>query len=277
MFDFYRSSLIASGLSTDNENAIICPLCWKETSLENLSREHVVPGAVGGSQETLTCWQCNNIDGHKLDSHLTQFQRIRDACLGHGSLKTIMDVEGNKMTANLELSEGQRKFQIVAKATNPAAINAAQAELRSGNVDELNFTILLNYNKNRFNTALLRIAYLVLFRQFGYSYIRQEIVQVIRTRIADSDRCHPDLSSLVVEAKNFIAPGDDQYFIIQGNVNGVGFYLVIVRIRLATTSYFGVYMPAACDRCDEFFGLMELASKEHNGTRLTIPREAFVR
>lgn len=273
-FDFFRKSLAAAGMSTADENALICPLCWQETPYDDLSLEHMVPGSVGGKQTTLTCRKCNNDHGCDLDSHLTQYQRVKDAFQGHGTLKTKMNINGHEMIANLKWGDGQKNFHVVGKATNPAASDASQEEFKAGNVENINVTLYFDYNKNNFNTAVLRAAYLILFKCYGYEYVRHDIVQTIRKRIIDRSREHPNLASLILEARNFAPPYDDQHFVVPGNVNGVEFFLAIIRVRRETTTYFAAYMPVPVDRCAEFFDLMELAAKEHNGETLTIPTAA---
>lgn len=274
-FDFFRKSLAAAGISTAEHNSLICPLCWRETPCEDLSVEHIVPGSVGGKQTTLTCRRCNNDQGRDLDAHLVQYQRIKDAFQGYGALRTKLDVNGQEMIANLEWGDGHKHFHIVGKATNPAACDVSQKEFADGNVEKMNFALYFDYSKNNFQTAVLRAAYLVLFKCFGYEYARHGIVQSIRRRIADPSLGRPNLGSLILEARNFTPPYDDQHYVVPGAVNGVEFFLVIIRVRRETTSYLGAYLPVPVDRCNEFFDLMELTAKEHNGEALTIPTAAM--
>lgn len=274
-FDFFRASLAAAGLSTADDNALICPLCWQETPYDDLSLEHMVPGSVGGKQTTLTCRRCNNNHGRDLDSHLTQYQRVKDAFQGHGTLKTKLSINGHEMAANLKWGDGRRSFHVVGKATNPAAAEASQDEFKAGNVEKVNFMLNFDYIENNFNTAVLRAAYLVLFKCFGYEFVRHGIVQAIRERIVNATLEHPILASLIIEARNFTPPFDDQHFVVPGDVNGVKFYLVIIRVLRKTTTYLGVYMPVPVARCDVFIDLMELTAKEHDGETLTIPSAAM--
>jgi hypothetical protein len=270
-FDHYRKSLAAAGISTTSPNALICPLCWQETAYDDLTVEHIVPASVGGRQTTLTCRRCNNDHGCNLDAHLAQHQRITDALQGHGVLKTRLNINGHELAANLEWGEGYKHFHVVGKATDPAACDASQQEFAAGRVSTMNFTLLFDYIKNNFQTAVLRGAYLALFKCFGYEYVHHDIVQVIRRRITDPSLEHPRLASLILEARNFTPPYDAQHYVVPGNVNGVAFFLVIIRVRRVTTTYLGACLPVPGDRCDEFFDLMEQCAKEHNGKTLTIP------
>src|SRR5262245_1531863 len=124
LFEIGRKSLNAACLSTSSEDSLLCPLCWQETSLADLSLEHIVPGAIGGTCKTLTCRRCNNDQGAKLDSHLAGFQKTKDAFKGHGLLSAKLHVNGNLAATNLECGEGRKNFIVVGKATNPIAAKA---------------------------------------------------------------------------------------------------------------------------------------------------------
>ncbi|MFC1588193.1 HNH endonuclease [Planctomycetota bacterium] len=275
MFDHYRKNLTATGISTASADSLICPLCWQETPYDDLTIEHVVPGSVGGKQTTLTCRRCNNDHGSDLDAHLAQYQRITDAFQGRDQLKTKLNINGHELVANLEWGDGHKHFHIVGKATNPAASDGLQQDFAASNVSTMNCTLFFDYIKNNFQTDVLRAAYLIIFKCFDYRYVHHEVVQAIRRRIADPSLEHPRLASLILEARNFKPPYDAQHHVVPGNVNGVEFFLVIIRVRRATTTYLGAYLPVPVDRSDEFFGLMELCAKEHNGEMLTIPTEAM--
>jgi len=274
-FDHYRKSLTAAGISTVSADSLICPLCWQETSYGDLTIEHIVPSSVGGKQTILTCRRCNNNQGRDLDSHLVQYQKIVDAFQGHGFLKTNLNIKDHKLVANLKWGNGYKHFRIVDKATNPAAREELQQEFADSNVSTMNCTLFFDYIKNNFQTAVLRAAYLIIFKCFGYEYACHEIVQVVRRRIANPSLEYPRLASLILEARNFNPPYDAQHYVIPGNVNGVEFFLVIIRVRRTTTTYLGAYLPVPVNRSDEFFDLMELCAKEHNGKTLTVPTTAM--
>jgi hypothetical protein len=270
-FEWCRKSLATAGISTNCPDAIICPLCWHETRFDNLTLEHIVPESVGGRQTTLTCRSCNNDHGSELDAHLAQYQTVRDALQGHGMLKTKLNINGHEMVANLKWGDGHKNFHVVGKATNPSAEIETRKEFSAGNVSNANFTLYFDYKQNNFQTAVLRAAYLVLFKCFGYEYASKSVTQAIRHRIVDSSHAHPNLASLIIELRDFTPPYDAQHYVVRGNVNGVEFFLVIIRVRRVTTTYLGAYLPVPAEHCEQFFDLMEQCAKEHNGEKLTIP------
>ena len=276
LFDRYRRSLAAAGLVTAHDDSLICPLCWQETTYAGLSCEDFVPRSVGGRRKTLTCRKCNNKQGSFIDEHLSQFQRSRDAFQGHGTFRAKLIVSGNEVTANLKWGKRRKDFSVVGKASNPAVSNEIEEYFKTGKVPQLNFTILFGYAKNNFQTAVLRAAYLVLFKCFGYEYANHEIVQTIRRRICDPSIEHPRLGSLIIELRNCRLPYDKQHVVAPGKVNGVGFFLVIIRVRKATTTYLGAFLPAPGERSDEFFDLMEQWSRKHDAGTFTIPTKGLV-
>ena len=201
---------------------------------------------------------------------------MKDTFKGHGTLPVEMNVAGNRVVANLEWKEGHKNFVIVEAGSDPRAIAAINNELAAGIVPQIDFTIFYKYATNNFNTAVLRSAYLVLFDRFGYDYVRHEIVQAIRRRICDLSIIQPDLSSLIIELKSDAIKLDGSHFIVRRRVSGIDCFLVIIRVRKATTTYLGAFMPNASHPIDQFEALMEQYKQQNNGKSLTIRRDDFV-
>lgn len=273
LFQHCRRSLAAAEMTTASERSLVCPLCWQETAFQDLSLEHAVPGAVGGKHTTLTCRKCNNDQGATLDSHVANYQAVTDAFKGHGTLPVTLKVNGKRMVANLHW--GTKNFHVVPKASNPNEVTAIRQDFKNNDVPEFSFSLSYGYALNTLNTALLRAAYLVLFKCFGYEYARHEIVQSLRRRICETSLEQPQLGPLMIQLQNAELPYDEPHLIAPGNVNGVEFFLVILRLKKETTTWRGVYMPNPGDRDAEFFDLMEQCSREHDGEQLKIPTKAI--
>lgn len=274
IFERLRQRQNNADLCTDQENALICPLCWTNTGYDDLSIEHVLPGSVGGSATVLTCRKCNNEHGSSLDSQLAQFQKFKDALQGHGKIATELCINGKRLVANLDWQN--RNFHVVDKATNPRMNDSVKADFHAGLVESVFVTLSLGFAKNQFDRAILRAAYLILFRTFGYQYIRHEIVQILRRRICDPECEFPRLGSLIVEFRNKNNfPDHLPHFVTGGDVNGIPFFLVILRVKKTAMSHIGVFMPHLESPEDVFFELMEQCSQLHDGERLTIPANAF--
>ena len=221
----------------------------------------------------LTCTKCNNSHGSLYDAHLAQFQKTMDGFSGHGTIPAKLEVLGKTVAANVEWGDGFKNINIVGKASNPAEVQAMQEDASAGRFDELHLTLNFGYIKNRFLTGLLRCAYLALFKCFGYEYAKQDVVQAIRRRICNMDIERPRLGSLIGELRNGTIPYTDPYFIVPGNVNGIQFYIVVIRLKKETETFHFVYMPVSVERCDKFFEMMERCANDNNGVKLTIPHE----
>ena len=270
IFIYYRNSLERAGLKTIGTGSLICPLCWKEASYDALTIEHVVPSSIGGKATVLTCQSCNNRHGSSLDAHLSQYQRMADALKGHGSIPTVLKINGQRIVANLHLAKQRKDFVVVQQASDPAAIDAIKDEFNAGRVSEMNCSISFGYAKSNFQTAVLRAAYLVLFKCFGYEYVKHEIVQIIRLGIADASLEHPRLSSLVFVLDDFESPFDGAHNVLPVTIDDIPSFLVIIRAQKATETFLGAFMPAPIDGSDRFFDVLEKFTKEHDKKRVTI-------
>ena len=187
----------------------------------------------------------------------------------NGQLETR--IGGMRLVANLDWAEGSKNFEVVGKASDLRQQDLIKADLQAGNVKEMSVTFSFGYSVNRFQTAVLRAAYLVLFRGFGYEYVQCEIVQILRRRICDTSLEFPRLGSFIMELRNCDLPADEQHLIANGDVNGVKFFLVLLRAQKHTVTNLGVFMPFPKEDSREYFDLMEQCSREFHGQRLTIP------
>lgn len=143
-------------------------------------------------------------------------------------------------------------------------------------LDELKLTLSFGYIKNRFQTGLLRSAYLVLFRIFGYQYAKHDVVQVLRRRILDPSLATPDLRTLVGELRKNTINIDKDYFVIHGFMDGIPFFQVIIRLKGATESHQFVMMPVPHEKSDQFFHTAaKIACENPKMTFNNIPHQAI--
>ena len=173
------------------KRGFVCPLCLRffegtENLTTSVSIEHIVPDALGGTVTTLTCRRCNNTAGTQLDSHLVKRVRVE------GRSKPIpADVEfrGTKFRGEVHLPESvSDSFGIygVPKQSDPREINRFFSLLDNGIWDgqELKVRLEWGYEPVRSAVALLRSAYLLMFRLFGYRYVYDRSAVVIRESIS---------------------------------------------------------------------------------------------
>lgn len=265
IFERLQKSMNEAGLSSPEATSLICPLCWQPTAFDDLSIEHVIPSSVGGRSVTLTCTSCNNALGSSLDAHLARYQSVADALKGHGTIPGKMCVFGEQVTVNMTLGppSAGKHIAVVGRASNPAASDAIKQEFEKGNVEPLEITLNFGYIKNQFQTALLRAAYLVLFRIFEYEYAKHDIVQAIRRRIVDPSLDTPDLGTLIGELRNSTIPVDNDYFVIRGFMDDIPFFMVVIRLKRETETSQFVIMPVPHRKSDQFFTIAAKVAGEN--------------
>lgn len=202
LFDAYRRNLIACG--GQSHDVVMCPLCltpYKIGELRTgaLTDEHIIARNLGGllrhdkwqELRTLTCKKCNNQDGSTLDSHLIKMVREEDihAGLSNESLDCRLEIDGHDIGGDLFLSAGDKpNIKIIGdkKRSNPKSQEATGRAIEAG-LKNFKISIRVAFNALRCKAALLRVAYLLMFRHFGYNYILHKNAQMIREQIRNPD------------------------------------------------------------------------------------------
>jgi hypothetical protein len=264
IFDNYRKSLKCAGLATTTFDHAICPLCWKEVIVQDLTVEHIVPDCVGGNEVILTCASCNSGAGAKLDLHLKQYQATKDFSVGQDMRRTKVTINGHKLAADLISTPGNRNFNIVKEANDPKVLEILQNQMKEGILpQEIKFQIALPA-KDNFNRAAVRSAYLILFKCFGYEYAMHETVQSIRRRAVGDSTTEPDFRMMVVSFGEVIFPLDRQHFVVPVELDGIDVFFVVLRLSVTTSSYLGVFMPIPTTDIKMFFDVLSARAKQRS-------------
>jgi hypothetical protein len=195
LYQIYSSNL--SLLAPELKDVFGCPLCFgifgrDALDAEFLTEEHIIPRKLGGKLTTLTCKDCNNQDGSRLDSHLVNEFRTRDKIAGlcHSPLKGRVETPTAKQDVEIYLSNPQSPGLLILgdpKRSNPKSV---QSIMRTMEEDSKNVSFILTSDYNPLNSqvAKLRAAYLLMFYYFGYEYIAQESVKLIRQQILSTEK-----------------------------------------------------------------------------------------
>ncbi len=178
--------------------AYLCPLCFSlvtpaQFAADNtiISVEHVPPGSIGGKPICLTCKPCNNWAGTYLDSQWHKIERERLYAEG----KLNAPVGGKLYVSGIELNvdavnqAGRMTFEIPRRRNNPANLQQLRqlADQGQGAVPFAQFALDQTYNRRRAEVAALRAAYLAAFAFFGYNYIIDPALNIVRQQIAEPD------------------------------------------------------------------------------------------
>lgn len=271
LFNNCRRSMADAGLATQSPDAIICPLCWKETDVSDLRIEHAVPSELSGTEHVLSCQPCNNNHGSRLDAHLVQFQKVSDAIAGRGTFDTEMLMNGKRLVTNLSWSPGHKNFDVIKKANDPRVIAAVQQGLRLGQVSDIDLKFRLGYSRTGFQTAALRAAYLIMFKCFGYRYLLQENVQRLRHRISDPRLSTPRLETLIVGVEGSMLPADKSFGLVEGvQIDDIPVTWVALRLKRETIRHLVVFMPVLGVGDERFFSVMERFYDLHGTDRIRV-------
>jgi hypothetical protein len=165
------------------EHTFLCPLClqpFNKNAIQSgkLTIEHIIPAGIGGKLVTLTCKECNSESGHRLDAHLVQRMRVEDILAGKSDLplRIRINVGKGEFGGDLYLSNDQHpNIQIIGlqDISNPKLHKLALNEFDTG-LKVLSIHGSLGFKEIPSRVAALRVAYLLMFRYFGYGYIQYE-------------------------------------------------------------------------------------------------------
>lgn len=178
----------------DLDDVFVCPLCFqlysrKELENDLLALEHVPPKAMGGKDRecTLTCRKCNNDTGSQLESFLKSELEAVD--LFAGIPGASIDVkysprpggEGMWLPATLKSKSGGFDILGHPQRAHPQLIETVSEEDFMREVTEFKMKFLTHPQNAA--VALLKVAYLSVFRLFGYAALIPESMQSVRRQI----------------------------------------------------------------------------------------------
>ncbi|SDM10383.1 HNH endonuclease [Catalinimonas alkaloidigena] len=172
-----RKQVFTSDGEVIDQPLYVCPLCltfFPENAILGpepfLTLEHVPPKSVGGKSKILTCKNCNNIAGAKLDKtllHHLQTQPFLTKMPG-AAIDAVFKFEENKVFKGTLANQDDKGFLIT---INPQAFPHFDQKMRkvfSGGKVDVSFQVPSESAKNQ---AYLRIAFLECFSLFGYDFL----------------------------------------------------------------------------------------------------------
>ncbi len=242
-------------LEPDIPNSYICPLCTRHFTIMDLDQalnncltlEDVPPESLGGKPLTLTCKECNNSAGSDLD------EELRKKLLTHEFLE---GVTGAIVDARIKLdgelpvygtlsrrNGGGLNVHLYRKGPNAApqrsqCIPRVLEHLENKKLQEVQFNSKPYKHRNA-EVALLRIAYLTAFCTFGYGFLFNENLGLIREQIQKPNE--EILPSLGLMNDNFSKIMSGIYLITQPRE--MLSFLVIFELSSNRTTKHGVMLP----------------------------------
>jgi hypothetical protein len=203
LFDLYSQNLIVVKehprikLEPDHDDVCVCPICMNffprealvisEDYDDYLTLEDVPPIALGGKVRTLTCKKCNNTGGSQLESHLANKLNFEEAMQGlqNTSIDGVFHpTKDTNLAATINVQGNSGIYiQYHPERSDPLHVSQFQTMVSSKDIGQFSLSLLGNYKKNRPEVALLRIAYLLAYSTFGFGFLINFNLQVIRNQI----------------------------------------------------------------------------------------------
>jgi hypothetical protein len=168
-----------------------CPICLGGFTIEaleqnQLSAEHVPPESLGGRELLLTCRNCNNSSGTKLDAHAKIKEDVQLALAGtlehpHRVRAMFGDLVVN---AELHTSGGKYSLQVPTKINKPGTRETLQ------NVAQMGAQLTVEHQRYAELGAKIswfRSGYLALFAVTGYELALDPAFEIVRGQILECD------------------------------------------------------------------------------------------
>lgn len=195
MFDLGAAAI--ARLAPAHASHYACPLClrlfaWED--LELLSLEHAPPRVVGGTVLCLTCAQCNNTAGTKLEKDLERAETLLDffAAIETRPIRARMRYGGLEQRGEVRRSDGEIQMTGVTKRNREGVADEVMAtfdrHVSEGTAPtEIELTFDEPFSERHATIGWLRAAYLVAFAALGYRYVLRPAFDDLRRQIAEPD------------------------------------------------------------------------------------------
>lgn len=244
LFDLYSADL--SRFEPDLAGKFRCPVCFSviprsEPLRAVVAEEHVFSEALGGRLTTLTCRPCNNDKGgSELESHLVQRVLVEAR---KRPLRVRYQMRESVMRGEMPLPASGTapiEMKVVGKQSDPRRVAEIQ-ELLKGLQDDIHLHLDFGYSERRTLVAVLRSAYLMMFRTFGYAYALDASATLVREQILDHTR---DLGVLDGIAWRLGPPvPSDTMLTLMLEPEELRSFVVLLRLDEDTQHFAGVSLP----------------------------------
>jgi len=243
---------------------LLCPLCLRpffETSIDvippGLTKEHIISRELSGKRATLTCKDCNSTHGHEIDAHLIQMLRALDSFTGVGTkpFRGRIEVMGLTVPSDVEwkASIGEMtKFRL--RQFKPSVHEAIRQHFRAGDVKSIKVNFSFDYIPVRAYLGVLRIAYLIMFQEFGYHYILSPAANVIREMLVGFANPPPEIDRMTIEIReaNPLPEEPWQLYSVEGGVA----VMIVITLTADTKRRYAAFMPSPALPADQVLSVI---------------------
>jgi hypothetical protein len=203
-----------------------------------------------------------------LEAHLVHEIKVRDWSAGDGSnLVGSVSIEGVDLPMTISRQADKEPWTISIRGGHPKVLTDFRelaGSMREG--DRVRIKFSLEYSQSKSQRALLRVAYLVVFNQFGYAYALSEAGAFVRKAIEGAEAEHlwrllPQLGP--VTGGGFAKPVTISP--IENNEGALIAHFVLICLERKQKYYYAALLPASTLRADAIITtLSAIASKIEN-------------
>ena len=170
-----------------------CPTCLFDYPIDSkqITEEHIVPASSGGKITTFLCKKCNSSFGHKQTRWLSDWIEINESkapfFADPKKQCAQLTANGRKLNGTLKMArDGVIEFYADKKRSNPIDYDAHWSEPKPA---EINITTQMPVfaNDNSLRVGFITAAYGLWFKNFGYSFVLQSALNIVRQQILNPD------------------------------------------------------------------------------------------
>lgn len=190
-----------------------CPtcLCDYPISSKEITEEHIVPDSSGGKITTFLCRTCNSSFGHKQTRWLSDWIELNE---GNGLFhvdpkkqRAQLQANGRTLNGSLAIAEdGALEFTTDPRRSNPVDHEAHWNDPKPAEIT-ITTKVPVFSNENSLKVGFLTAAYGLWFKNFGYSFVLQSSLDIVRQQILNPDLDLMDWNYLIeTPAREIVNP-----------------------------------------------------------------------
>ena len=171
-----------------------CPTCLYDYPIDSneITEEHIIPDSRGGKVTTFLCKTCNSSFGHRQTRWLSDWIELNEGNkLFHVDPKkqrAQLKADGRTLNGSLAIAEdGALEFTIDARRSNPIDVEVQRNTPKPSNID-ITTKLPVFSNENSLRVGFLTAAYGLWFKNFGYSFVLQSSLNIVRRQILNPDQ-----------------------------------------------------------------------------------------
>ncbi len=179
----------------------MCPVCgdtFEATDEANITDAHIIPEAAGGKELTLLCRSCNSTFGANQDRWFGEYLNIslsKDKTILSAKTKSkYLQLNGEKVRGEIkEMDDGDIHVYLYENHNPPGKLEA----LKLGPSMNMSFKIPLSEKTKHIEIGYLTAAYLLWFKQMGYSWALQSHLNQIKEQIKNPNSTVLDMIYMI--------------------------------------------------------------------------------